>query len=180
MQSDIWKYFGPGGSIRQLHQLFDNRIHPKQVDFLQIRLKCLCFSYNMQAQIVWCGFLILRRRKQGRDLAIKNGRCGREMYRKSQKNEEPVTARKTGSSVCGVWSYILESMFVFGFCIRILFKSYLYNKAVKCQCQQKIFKKCCDFCNNFQQGCCLKKSTKKIPFIVKNFNYQHYVKMDDF
>ena len=39
------------------------------------------------------------------------------------KSEEPVTARKTGSSVCGVWSYILESMFVFGFCIRILFKS---------------------------------------------------------
>ena len=51
------------------------------------------------------------------------------------KSEEPVTARKTGSSVCGVWSYILESMFVFGFCIRYLFKSYFHDNPLKCSCQ---------------------------------------------
>ena len=54
---------------------------------------------------------------------------------KREKREDPVTARKTGSSVWSVELYILESMFVFGLWIIILFKSYLYNKALKCLCQ---------------------------------------------
>ena len=54
---------------------------------------------------------------------------------KREKREDPVTARKTGSSVWSVELYILESMFVFGLWIIILFKSYLYNKALKCLCK---------------------------------------------
>jgi hypothetical protein len=48
--------------------------------------------------------------------------------------KESATASKTDSSSveCGV---ILESIFVFGFCARILLKSYLYNKAPKRSCQ---------------------------------------------
>ncbi len=48
--------------------------------------------------------------------------------------KESATASKTDSSSveCGV---ILESIFVFGFCARILLKSYLYNNSPKRSCQ---------------------------------------------
>ena len=68
-------------------------------------------------------------------LSRKNRPDGRFFVGYQDKREDPVTARKTGSSVWSVELYILESMFVFGLWIIILFKSYLYNKALKCSCQ---------------------------------------------
>lgn len=37
------RLFGPGGSIRQLHQLFDSRIHPKTGGFFIDKAKVFMF-----------------------------------------------------------------------------------------------------------------------------------------
>ncbi len=49
-----------------------------------------------------------------------------------RKSEGSATASKAEPSIveCGV--YILDQMFVFGFCISFVCKSYFYNKLLKC------------------------------------------------
>ncbi|MBR6961903.1 hypothetical protein IKH79_04055 [Candidatus Saccharibacteria bacterium] len=61
-------------------------------------------------------------------LFVFNSTLWADLGQKTKKEKGPATASKTDPFSSGVWSYILESIFVFGLCAKILLKSYLYNK----------------------------------------------------
>ena len=114
-------FFGPGGSIRQLHQLilWNAKKSSQVLDFFD--------GFKLVCMAPW------RDRKPRRNAT----RCFRSQA--FLIFLVPILKKKTGNceesrSFKRMWSF-LAIIFVFGFCIIILFKSYLYNTAEKCLCQ---------------------------------------------